>query len=144
MRSEPLIPDGKVVAQVRRVSARVIEVAAETGTACGSCSAKCGARHTPQTVVVEARARGAVATGQPVVLQADDGALANVSLALYFLPAVGFLLGAFLAYSASWGDGPQALMGLLGLAAGLFYARCYLRRRYRACIPLSVAQSIDS
>lgn len=134
---------GYVTGRVGMTSADTVEVSAEMGMACASCGAKCGARQTPQTAVVQARFSNPLKPGQTVMLEAEDGALAQISLSLYLLPALGFLAGTYLAYNFALGDGWQALFALLGLAAGLFVARRLLRRRYTAGTPLCAVQLTD-
>lgn len=143
MPDEPRDAGGLVTGRVGEISAELVEVSAEMGVACASCSAKCGARQTPQTAVVQARFSNPLKPGQTVILEAEDGALAQISLSLYLMPALGFLSGAYLAYSFALGDGWQALFALLGLAAGLSVSRRFLRRRYTAGTPLCAVQLTD-
>lgn len=137
-------PSEHITGRVAATASHRVDVSAQTGMACGSCSAKCGARQIPQNTVVQARANSFLSAGQSVILEADTGALAQISLSLYLLPALGFLVGAFVAFELALGDFSQALFGLLGLVLGLLLARLYLRQRYRAGTPLCAVQTTEN
>jgi len=133
-----------ITGRVSATSDTHVEVTAQSGAACSSCSAKCGARQTPQKTLLQARSIVPMRSGQSVILEADAGALAQISLSLYLLPALGFLIGAYVGYAMSFGDLQQALFGLLGLVCGLLLARLYLRQRYSAGTPLCALQPTEN
>ncbi len=136
-------PSEHITGQVRSSVSNELEVTTQIGQVCGSCSAKCGGRQSPRSVAVLARAQAPIQRGQAVFLDLASGALAQISLSLYLLPAIGLLAGAFCSYALGLGDLPQAVTGVVGLLLGLQTARVFLRRQYLASSPLRAVQIND-
>ncbi len=119
-------------------------VKTQLGAACVSCSSKCGARRSPRITTVLARADAPLAAGRRVVLAPHEGAVAQISLLLYLLPATGFLVGALLGHTGGQGDLVQGLLGLVGLGIGLLASRRVLALRFSAGAPISALQSSEN
>ena len=136
-------PSDSITGQVLSFGSSGLVVSTEIGQVCGSCSAKCGVRQSPFSVSIAARTEIPLQDGQAVFLVLDRGALAQISLSLYLIPALGLLAGAFCSYSMGGGDLSQAAAGIFGFALGLLSARFILRRMYPAGAPLCAKQLTD-
>ncbi len=140
----PAVAGEHIVAQVGSASVHHAELSAQRGGACHRCKSACGAGLAARAEVrVTARTSESLQAGQSVHLEADPGALAQISLLLYFFPAAGFVAGAFCALMLGLGDLSQGAAGLVGLVAVLWLAQLTLRQHFSAGAPLSAVQFSD-
>lgn len=133
-----LIETGVVV----RAEAGAIWVKTLRKTTCGNCQARhgCGQSLLQRMATADAdiRARfdpGAIVEnlnpGDEVEIAIEEGALLAASLLAYGLPLMFLILGVVLAESWAFGELLQFLLGVFGLAAGLWISRLILFSRFK-------------
>ena len=121
-------------------------VASARKSACGNCAASSGCGTSVVAKLFGERVNRfqvadavGVQVGEWVVIGIADGTVTRASLIAYLLPLLALMLVAFLAQSAGVGEGLSALLGILGLCAGLWITGRLVggaagRERYRPAV----------
>ncbi len=112
---------------VEAVGPGVAWVASARKSACGNCAASSGCGTSVVAKLFGERINRfqvadavGVQVGERVVVGIADGIVTRASLVAYLLPVLALMLVAFLAQAAGMGEGGSALLGILGLCAGLW------------------------
>ncbi len=128
-------------AEVMRVDDTGVWVETQRRSTCSSCAARsgCGTSVIAKVLgnrrsLIRVLSKIAVQVGDQVVIGIDERALVKGSLAVYALPILLLLLGAFFgefgARQGLWNNAELAsiVLGILGLACGLYWLRRFTQR----------------
>ena len=102
----------------------VLEVCFERPEMCAQCGACMGHKPHEETVKIE----GDAMVGDTVAVEMPDAKIVKVSLIAYIIPLIGLLLGLLIGQTLLNNDLWAAVIGLIGLAAGVLTARIFDRK----------------